>query len=313
MKTILTIIAALTLAHSAFGQVAQPSGDYVMVGLDQNNVPNSVLSSPALTGWQARTGWDSVANKGWVYLDSQVAKASQLNKHLTLSLYANKDHYPNNHSELTYDSVVAQFGAKYDKSPWVDAVHFCPLWAVASQEWFSAPGWTDAQLIAEGEHDIDQYAKAFPDKTIIADLAMAGSYNSPVTPTLISYMEKVGHVSFSFDSLHATTDPNYKPYAYEKAEAAKGFLVGDEMVSGSNDQSRFGGKFSTALAIGNAAGAKWYQIYQQDVGNLPKGLHAGATPEPPTLLSLITGIVGMALIVRRQRARARGGINQLDN
>lgn len=286
-----TLLCWLLMTTVAVGGTITPKY-YVMVGVNQNNVKDNVLQSPSVAGWLARTTWDTPTDLQ--YLMDEVKKAATLNKHVNLSIQYGKKHWPKDHSIQAYDISVANFGFIFDNDPRVDKVHISFRDSVGdSPEWFSAPGFSDTQLITDCEHDIDQFAKAFPDKPLVADLAMMGSYNSPVTATLIAYCEKIGHVEFSEDSLKADTDPSYKPYAFVAAEIAKGFVGAYEMVDASANKSRFGGTFQQALALGNKVGASWYQIYQTDVVNIPKPVVRtyGSVPEPSTIVLVALFII----------------------
>jgi hypothetical protein len=93
------------------------------------------------------------------------------------------------------------------------------------------------------------------------------------------------------------------------------------MIGPSTDTARFGGSFGAALAIGQAAGADWYQIYQPDQNNIPKnyvfptqslsvnfalsgggdvGASSGASlPEPSTGVLIVFAAAGFCLPRRR--------------
>lgn len=308
MKTILTIIAAILfawfLARTSLGQVAQPHGYYVMTSVGGMNVQDGVLGNPALSGLLIRDSWSA----GFAYLDVQLAHAKRLSKQVTIGVYMGQNgHQPKHWTWADVDSEIAAQGARWNLDPSVIAVHIgCPD-TLDSMEMYSPPKISDAQLITDWKRCIDDYSNAFPSKALILDVAMAGASKHATTTAIVSYAEsKLGQrFNAIMDSLHATTSTGYQPYQIVKAAGTSGFNTGFEMVGPSTDQSRFGGKFSTALSIGNAAGAKWYQIYQADVVNLPKGLHAGATPEPPTIIAAIESIMLVALIVRWERKHGR--------
>jgi len=79
---------------------------------------------------------------------------------------------------------------------------------------------------------------------------------------------------------------------------SEGVRIGFEMVAPSTD-SRFGGTFAQAIAIGDAAGSSWYQIYQLDVPKISSRLFATQVPEP----SIVTYLASAAVLTAFRRKR----------
>lgn len=298
---------ALVLASATAG--AQPQGDYLMQGLHQTNLHDDVIASPLVRGFHVRDGWEYIGSGDWSYFDSQLARAARLDKEITIGIYDGKQHWPKNHSPAAYDALIAAFGARYNANPLIDAVHMsCPD-SDASMEMFLHAGVSDAQAITDWKHTIDDFSAAFPAKSLILDLAPAGK-NNDVTIAVADYAAKTLGNRFcpSMDSLHPGTSPNFISYALVKQYDLLGFDGGFEMLGPSTDTSRFGGKFSAAIALGNAAGAKWYQMYQSDLANLSRQPSAISsqphpTPEPATITDLaIAAVILTIYAYRRKRA-----------
>ncbi len=281
---LLVALFAVTV-HAA--TIAQPNGYYVMTAVHNANVNDSVLASPKLTGFHLRDSWDlfeaqpGVFNFSWY--DSQLARAARLGKHVTLGLYAGAANDPTANSLANFTQAVAALGARYGANPLIDAVHLSsPQVTDNSMEMFVPSSWggTDAQAITLWERSIDAYNAAFPNKVLVLDLAMAGSPTGAITKAVDEYARALLGARFNaiICSLKATTQTGASHIVELERIHGEGARIGFEFVGPSIDQARFGGSFTSALNLGKQLGGQFFQVYQQDVPNLP-----ARTPEPSSM------------------------------
>jgi hypothetical protein len=83
---------------------------------------------------------------------------------------------------------------------------------------------------------------------------------------------------------------------------SEGVRIGFEMVAPSTD-SRFGGTFAQAIAIGDAAGSSWYQIYQLDVPKISSTRYATQVPEP-SAVTLLASAAALTAFRRKRQSSA---------
>jgi hypothetical protein len=299
MKTILGATALVVFIdvyiHSAALAAEQPSGFYLMQGLHQQNVRDDVLASPEISGIHLRDQWsllepDALTNS-FDWLDSQVDRATALGKNVSLGIYAgissptwlnvplyNSVPLPWDPTVLAaHNAMVADLGAHFSDENAITAVHISSPATTRSLEMFlpegliTVPGYSDQKIIDVWKSSIDAYAEAFPNKTLVLDVAMAPDARGAITDAVMDYAATTlgDRINFIHCSLKATTSPTAPHHQRVVAERLAGASIGFEMVGLSSDTLRFGGSFADALAIGQAAGASWYQIYQSDIPNIP--------------------------------------------
>jgi hypothetical protein len=299
MKTILGATALVVFIdvhiHATALAAEQPSGFYLMQGLHQQNVRDDVLASPEISGIHLRDQWSLVEpdapTNSFSWLDLQVDRAKALGKNVSLGIYAgissptwlNVPLY--NNVPLPWDpavlaahnSMVADLGAHFANENAITAVHISSPATSRSLEMFlpegliNVPGYSDQQIIDVWKSSIDAYAAAFPNKALVLDVAMAPDSRGAITDAVMDYAETTlgDRINFIHCSLKATTSSTAPHHQRVVAARLAGASIGFEMVSPSSDTLRFGGSFADALAIGQAAGASWYQIYQSDIPNIP--------------------------------------------
>jgi hypothetical protein len=296
LKSILIAPAIVALAAAfAFADVRQPNGFYVMQGLHQTNVSDDVLDTPSLSGIHVRDPWTLFEPApdvfSFTYLDSQLARAKNLGKQATLGVYTginspswlnlplvNGVPIPWDPTVLAaHDEMVAALGAHFRDESAVAAVHISSPATNNSLEMYlpsgitSIPGYSDAKIINVWDDAIDAYSAAFPNNALVLDVAMVPDVNGAITNAVTAYARQVlgPRANFIHCSLRATTPPDAPMQQTVVGLHQDGARIGFEMVSPSTDTLRFGGPFTDALAIGQAAGASWYQIYQADVSSIP--------------------------------------------
>lgn len=310
MQKTLALLLALN-AIAAHAATIQPTGYYVMQGVHKTNVSDSVIASKSLTGFHLRDSWDLVEPKrgtfNFTFYDQQLARAARLNKHVTFGLYAGVASDPSwSHTLADFTAAVAALGARYNANPLIDAVHLsAPQVSDDSMEMYVPSSWhgTNAQAITIWEQSIDAYNRAFPNKTLVLDLAMAPDSKGAITKAVDEYARATLGDRFNaiVCNLKATTSLTAPHIVELKRLHSEGVRIGFEMVGPSSDQSRFGGSFAQAIGIGNSLGGQWYQIYQADVPNIPRiTLFAGAIPEPSS-----AGLIAIALFLVAAFARYR--------
>jgi hypothetical protein len=293
----LLIVPAIVASTTAFSvaDVRQPNGFYVMQGLHQTNVSDDVLSSPNLSGIHLRDAWQLLEpapdTYSFTWLDGQIARAKSLGKQATLGIYAgisspawlnvplfNGVPIPwDLAATAAHDGMVAELGAHYRDETDIAAVHISAPPTNQSLEMYfpdglqSVPDYSDTKIITSWDAAIDAYSAAFPNNALVLDVAMVPDVSGAITNAVIDYARQVlgERANFIHCSLKATTSPAAPVQQTIVNLSREGARIGFEMVSPSTDVNRFGGPFTDALAIGRAAGAAWYQIYQADVPSIP--------------------------------------------
>jgi hypothetical protein len=297
MLKALALVACLGIATLVNASVIKPSGFYVMQPLHANNpeLSSSVIGSPALTGVHVRDKWSlTEPSKGvysWIWLDGQINRIRALGKGVTLGVY-NGGNSPTwtgaplvDGTPLPWDSrvtsayvdFVAQLGAHFSNNPAIHAVHINSPATSGSMEMFlpvgltSYAGYSDQKVIDVWKLSIDAYAAAFPNSTLVLDIAMAPNSNGAITKAVDDYAwQKLGsRLEVIMCSLKASTSLTAPHVLEQQRMHSLGVVVGDEMVGPSSDTTRFGGTFAQALSIGKQLGDSWYQIYQGDISNIP--------------------------------------------
>jgi hypothetical protein len=265
------------------------------------SVHDQVLANAKLAGFHIRDTWAYVeptsSTHDWRYLDGQITRAKRLGKRLTLGVYCgiNSPNWIRTDLGLpqvqyiggapapwdirvtaAHQSMVQALGQHYAGESTIVAVHISSTATNQSLEMHypngltSARGYSDAQMIAVWQDAIDDYSRAFPRTALVLDVAMVPDDGGGVTNAVTSYARLTlgPRINFIHCSLHATTSSTAPVHMTVVTLGRQGARIGFEMLCPSTDRQRFGGPFSTALAIGNSAGASWYQIYQADVQNL---------------------------------------------
>ncbi len=285
----------ITLSSVRAGTIQQPSGFYVMQAVHQANVSDSVLADPRLSGIHLRDAWSllepTATTNSYGWLDEQIARAKSRNKQVTLGIYSGTKSPTwlgaplisgaplpwDTRVTTAFSAMVAELGAHYHNEPAISAVHISSPATNNSMEMFlpdgltTTTGYTDQKIIDVWKSAINTYAIAFPDKALVLDIAMVPDVNGAITDAVAAYaMLALGpRINFIHCSLKASTDPLAPHHETVAQLHAAGARIGFEMACPSIDTTRFGGTFVDALAIGEAACASWYQIYQADVPSIP--------------------------------------------
>jgi len=300
--TVAVALIGYTSNFVAAGPVQQPSGFYVMQAVHQQNVRDDVLATPQTSGIHLRDTWaflePAVATNSFSWLDDQVSRAKRLGKSVTLGVYTGirsptwlgvplVDGVPipwDPVVNLAHQAMVADLGAHFGGDPAISAVHISSPAMSESLEMFlpdgltNVAGYTDQKIIDVWKSSIDAYASAFPNQALVLDVAMAPDADGDITDAVIDYAQtKLGdRINFIHCSLKATTSAVAPHHTRVVNAHREGSRIGFEMVSRSSDVSRFGGEFADALAIGQSAGAAWYQIYQSDIPEIPNNFFSVA-------------------------------------
>lgn len=316
----MTVCAAVIGERQLYaGEIRQPLGFYVMQAVHNQNVKDSVIANPKLTGFHVRDEWQLIEktsnNYDWSWIDGQLARANRLNKQVTLGIYTGNnsptwlgvprvDNVPipwDPKVVAEHAQMVAQLGAKYANHPRVDAVHISGTTTSESLEMFypdglkNVAGYSDQNVLNSWKSAIDAYGAAFPNNSLILNLAIIPKWpTATITHQVIDYAQaKLGdRATFQVNSLKARWDSSkYQPpdpravapahlqLIYDLAE--EGEWVGWEMVGPSNDANRFKGPFEDAIYLGELADPQYYQIYASDVPRIPNGITFG----PPSGLA----------------------------
>ena len=293
--TWLSLLLSVPLAHAAPWR--EPNGFYVMQAVHNQNINNSTLQSPALEGIHIRDEWQLLepTRNTWDFnfYDTQIARAKDFGKKVTLGLYAGNNSpswlgapldsgCPLPWSPGVEDrflEAVNALGSRYNEETAITAVHISSVVTADSMEMFYPQGlknrsdYTDDKVVAIWSRAIDAFADAFPDNTLVLDISMVPDSNGSVTYRVMNYARTRlwDRVNFIMCSLKASTDPQAPHYLAVKNahQADDSVRIGFEMVGPSTDSVRFGGPFTTALALGQKTGATWYQIYQADISKIP--------------------------------------------
>ena len=222
------------VSYSALGEsVRQPSGMYVMQGLHQTNVSDSVLSSPVLSGIYLRDAWSlfepAPLAESFDWLDGQISRAKSLGKEVTLGIYAGVrsptwlnvplcNGVPIPWDPLVqsaHNEMVAALGNRYRDESAIAAIHISSPATNRSLEMFLAdglttlPDYSDQKIIDSWMSSIDAYSDAFPNTSLVLDIAMVPDVDGAITNAVTSYAQSVlgSRANFIHCSLKATTNP----------------------------------------------------------------------------------------------------------
>lgn len=260
---------------------------FVMQGIDsvQGKVSDKTLAKA--DGIVIRTKWSSFETLNddyrFKYLVAEIGRAQKLKKDIHLQVLAGI-HSP---------TWLKQLGCKYaGKSPlpW-DAVYQAEYSAMVYNltrifdsndliTHFHAPGhgnsewnykdtgvythkeYTDAKMVKAHVDFVQILAGKLPHTIIVCDLL---DHDKKWTGEAIKQMKAQfkGRVGFQMNSLSAKTSTTFAGYTRIRDAAKEGHHAGFEMLCTSGE-SRFGGKYETAIAKANATAAQWQCIYQSD-------------------------------------------------
>ncbi len=291
----IAVVLGILVSSALAGTIQQPSGFYVMQAVHQANVADGVLGMPQLAGIHLRDAWSLVeptpSTNSYAWLDDQIARAKSLNKSVTLGIYAGTQSPTwltaplissvplpwDTRVTTAFSAMVAELGAHYRSEAAISAVHITSPATNDSMEMYlpdgltSTAGYTDQKIIDVWKSAIDSYANAFADKALVLDIAMVPDVSGAITDAVAAYaLQTLGQrINFIHCSLKASTNPLAPHHETVVQLHEGGARIGFEMACPSTDTTRFGGTFAAALAIGQAAGASWYQIYQADVPAIP--------------------------------------------
>jgi hypothetical protein len=282
--------------------IRMPVGFYCMAPLGQGHlVKDEVLSNPNVAGMVLRQRWSefnpALDKFDFSYLESQFTRCKKFKKKIILSIYTGTcsplwlqkpPHkvffydgapYPwDNTMHDLHSYMVQALGDHFNSDPSLSAVELSGP-TFDSNELHYAPGLTKRLGYSVGkmtdawETCIDQYARYFPSCGLLSCGGISGQGSKgPVTRTVFDYLlkeyPKQGVVSHC--ALKASTTPTAVHHALVTEYAKKGLYAGFEMVGPSIDSkqgrpvSRFGGKFSTAIALGKKANARFFKYYMAD-------------------------------------------------
>lgn len=319
------LLVLLVPAVAQGATIAQPSGYYIMQAVHSQNVKDNVLASSSLAGMHVRDEWalmqPTASSYSFSWMDSQVARAARLGKQVTLGIYAGQNSPTwlgaqmvggaplpwDPHVDAEFVQMVVQLGQHYATNPAIVAVHISSPATAYSMEMYlpngvtRASGYSDQSIINVWKQSIDAYNAAFPNTTLVLDLAMVPDARGAITKAVDEYARQVlgnrfNAIICNLKASTSTTAPHYRELLRLRDE---GVRIGFEMVGPSNSP-RFEGSFGEALAIGQAAGGKWYQIYQQDIPAIPKSLLAAQVPEVSVFA--MVGLAAVPVLVKRRRA-----------
>lgn len=319
------LLVLLVPAVAQGATIAQPSGYYVMQAVHAQNVKDNVLASSSLAGMHVRDEWallqPTASSYSFSWMDSQVARASRLGKQVTLGIYAGQNSPTWLGAQLVggaplpwdpkvdsaFVEMVGQLGQHYAANPAIAAVHMASPATAYSMEMYlpngvtRASGYSDQKIINVWKQSIDAYNAAFPNTTLVLDLAMVPDARGAITKAVDEYARQVLGDRFNaiICNLKASTSPTAPHYRELLRLRDEGVRIGFEMVGPSNSP-RFGGSFGEALAFGQAAGGAWYQIYQQDIPAIPRSLLAAQVPEISVLA--MVGLAAVPVFAKRRRA-----------
>jgi hypothetical protein len=319
------IAVLLACSVSTAGTIRQPSGYFVMQGVHSQTVKDSMLATPSLAGIHIRDEWALVqptsSGYSFAWMDAQVSRAAKLGKQVTLGIYAGQNSPTwlgaplvggaplpwDPKVDAAFVGMVSQLGQRYAANPAIAAVHMSSPATAYSMEMYlptgltKTPGYSDQRIIDVWKQSIDAYNAAFPTNALVLDLAMVPDARGAITKAVDEYARQTLGARFNaiICNLKATT-PTTAPHFQElKRLHSEGVRIGFEMVAPSTD-SRFGGTFAQAIAIGDAAGSSWYQIYQLDVPKISSRLFATQVPEPSTV-TLLASAAALLIFPRKRR------------
>lgn len=281
----------------------QPVGYYVMQEVGAQNVSDAKLSSSKFVGFVLRERWRNCnpapGQYDWSFTDAQFRRAERLNRQVILSIYTGSNAPPwipgakfggdrpaplpwSNDMLTAYEALQREAGKRYGNHPLLVGVEIggatCPDTSnemhpnggVERQPGYSLNAMTNAWIRCGRA-----CAESFPSVAIISDGGPnpAGG-RADVTLALWDYMHSTYGQRFnaSHCALAAKTPENALHHRIVVEHKKRGGRIGFEMIGpslgGINGEkgpvSRFGGKFSTAIALGEKAGASWYKPYQGD-------------------------------------------------
>lgn len=330
MKTLNCFAALLLAAAPAAAATLQPAGSFVMEAVHRANVRSGILSSPQLAGIHLRDEWalaePQPGSFNFAWLDGELARAKSFGKQATLGIYAGNNspawlHAPmvggaplpwDSKTDAAFYAMVAQLGLHYSAERAIAAVHMTSPATDASMEMYLAAGvknrsdYSDQKIIDVWERSIDAYGSAFPNTALVLDLAMVPDSRGAVTRAVDEYARATLGDRFNaiVCNLKASTNLDAKHIRELERLHSEGVRIGFEMVGPSSDQQRFGGSFTSALALGRQLGGSWFQVYQGDVSKLPsvtRRLLASSTPEPAGWFLFGCGLAFAFLIASRYR------------
>lgn len=287
--------------------IRQPSGYFVMQEVGAQNVSDRKLDSDNLTGLVIREHWENMNPKQgefrWDFIDQQLARCEKFGKKAILAIYTGSSAptwiggewfgpqgkeapYPWSSAMLAaHPGMVASLAARYAKSPLVVGVEIggptCPersLEMHPSNGVDKLLGYSEYRFLAAWKECGSQYAENFRECAVISDGGpFPAGGKAHVTTAFWDYMHRNYREQFNVShcSLKADTPEDALHHKIVVDYAKAGGRIGFEMVGpsrGGNDGekgpvSRFGGEFSTALALAEKAGAKWIKCYQSDVSS----------------------------------------------
>jgi hypothetical protein len=316
---IVASIAGFVATQSAFAQVRQPTGYYVMQEVGSQNIKDKKLASPVFSGIVIRQRWATMNPApgvyNWTFLDAQVLRARRLGKQYILAIYTGNNAplwlglplfrsapYPWDPTMLKWHGqMVAALGARYAADPYLVGVELSgptrgpsgSLEMMLADGLTRQPGYSVAAMISAWCQCVDQYGRAFPYCAMISDGGVApGGKNATITQAVWNYMYGMypRQANFSHCALKANTSETAVHHQLVVQMAMHGGRVGFEMVgpsvAGENGQNgpiaRFGGTFAEAVDIADRANASWLKIYQGDEAN------AAAVTFPHLLLMGLT-------------------------
>jgi hypothetical protein len=283
------LVALFCVSSNSLAQRA-PFGFFVLQGIDKDNVRNSVLRDSSVAGLSIRVSWASL-DKGsqfqWQWLDSQVQRCRALGKPYMLRMMAGNDSPKwiegpwyrgaplpwSTTAQSALSRAIAELGKRYANDPLLVGVHMSSTANNSSAEMHMAPGLTtvagysDAKIIDAWSRAVDSHNAAFPSCAVILNATLEPNHRGEITyPVIVHCQQRLGlRATFQHNSLKAATPMNARHHKMILDLGGSGWRIGFQMTSGSTSD-RFGGSIEEAL--GNAPGASYFEIYQEDVGLL---------------------------------------------
>ncbi len=223
----------------------------------------------------------------WQWLDSQVQRRRALGKPYMLRMMAGKDSPTwiegpwhqgaplpwSTAAQTALSRAIAELGNRYGNDPLLVGVHVSSTANYSSAEMHMAPGLTtaaeysDSKMIDAWSRAVDSYNAAFPSCAIILECHVGAE---PPRGNHLSCHCALSTATwsartFQHNSLKASTPMDARHHKMILDLGSNGWRIGFQMTSGSSTD-RFDGPFEEAL--GNAPGASYFEIYQEDAGLL---------------------------------------------
>lgn len=175
---------------------------------------------------------------------------------------------------------IEEFGKRYNGNPLVTIVQMTGpahggemyLEERTNKKLWLKYGWSSEKLVNAWKKTIDTYAQAFPDKQIAIDIAIPVKFDNgqQISEDVVAYgYQKMGkRFSVQGNWLAAKISDDFPPYILVKNYSKK-TMVGFQMLWAYtwDNGKRLGGSFRKSIQRGLDAGARYLEIYPDDILN----------------------------------------------